>query len=79
MRSQPTYFAYASMTDNGTGDGTILSSFIDWQGYNKWVSAYEDQHCPSRKIYLNNTLTDWLRSQGLIGPEPPPTFRKVDR
>jgi hypothetical protein len=79
MRSQPTFYAYASTTDNGTGDGTILSPFIDWQGYNKWVSAYEDQHCPSLKITLNNTLTDWLRSQGLVGPEPPPTFRKVDR
>jgi len=45
MRSQPTFYAYASTTDNGTGDGTILSPFIDWQGYNKWVSDWEDQHC----------------------------------
>ena len=79
LASQPTFFAYVSMTDNGTGDGTILSSFIDWQGYSKWMSDYQDQHCPDIKVYNNNRLTDWLKGRGFIGPDAPPTFRKVSK
>jgi hypothetical protein len=79
MRSQPTFYAYASTIDNGTGDGTVLSSYIDWQGYNKWVGDYTSAHCPSIKAFQNNLLSDWFRDRGLIEPDPPPTFRKVGR
>jgi hypothetical protein len=79
MRSQPTFYAYASTIDNGTGDGTVISSFIDWQGYNKWAGDYTNTHCPSLRGYQNNQLSDWFRARGLIEPDPPPTFRKVGR
>ena len=79
MRSQATFYAYASTVDNGTGDGWILSSFIDWQGYNKWTGDYTSAHCPSIKTFQNNLLSDWFRDRGLIEPDPPPTFRKVGR
>ena len=77
MRSQPTFYAYASTIDNGTGDGTVIPSFIDWQGYNKWAGDYTDAHCPSIRAYQNNILSDWFRARGLIEPDPPPTFKKV--
>ncbi len=78
LSSQPAFFAYASTTDNGTGDPLVLSSFIDWQGYNNWVTAYKNQHCPSADVYKNNPFVDWLRTRGLIDPEPAPMFRKVE-
>lgn len=77
MRSQPTFFVYGSMVDNGTGDGVLLSPVVDWQGYNKWAGDYKDTHCPSLKTYQNNLLSDWFRARGLIEPDPPPTFKKV--
>jgi hypothetical protein len=78
LRSQPTFFVYGSMVDNGTGDGVMLSPVVDWQGYNKWAGDYKNQRCPSARVYQNNLLTDWFRNRGLIEPDPPPTFRKVD-
>jgi hypothetical protein len=77
MRSQPTFFAYASTVDNGTGDGVLLSPVMDWQGYNKWVGDYTKQHCPSIKAYQSNLLSDWFKARGFIEPDPPPMFRKV--
>ena len=79
LPNQPAFYAYASTTDNGTGDGTILSPVIDWQGYNKWFSDYQDQHCPDIKVYNSNRLTDWLKGRGFIGSDAPPTFRKVTK
>lgn len=77
LRSQPTFFVYGSMVDNGTGDGVMLSPVIDWQGYNKWAGDYTSAHCPSIRGYQNNQLADWFHARGLIEPDPPPTFRKV--
>ncbi|HEY3350316.1 MAG TPA: hypothetical protein VGM13_11120 [Thermoanaerobaculia bacterium] len=77
MKSQPTFFVYASTVDNGTGDGVLLSPVIDWQGYYKWAGDYKKGHCPSIRAYENNLLSDWFHARGLIEPDPPPTFKKV--
>lgn len=79
MRTQPTFYAYASTIDNGTGDGTVVSPLIDWQGWNKYVGDYTKGHCPSVRAYRNNLLSDAFRASGLVEPDPPPTFRKVGR
>lgn len=79
MRSTPTFFAYASMTDNGTGDGTMVSSFIDWQGYSKYTTDYKNAHCPGSSTPFGQALGEWMRDKGPSASEPPPTFSKVKK
>jgi hypothetical protein len=80
MRSQPTFFAYASMTDNGTGDGTILSPVVDWQGYSKYTSDYQKAHCPDKSVIApNSAVANWLREHGLLEPDTTPTFKKLKK
>lgn len=79
MRSEPTFFAYGSTTDNGTGDGFLLSPVVDWLGYSKYTSDYRNAHCPSSTIARDSAIGDLLRAKGLIERDPPPTFQKVKK
>jgi hypothetical protein len=79
MRSEPTFFAYGSTTDNGTGDGVLLSPVVDWQGYSKYTSDYRNAHCPNNTIARDSAIGDLLRAKGLIERDPPPTFQKVKK
>jgi len=79
MRNEPTFFVYGSTTDNGTGDGVLLSPVIDWQGYSKFTSDYRNAHCPGNIIARDSAIGELLRAKGLIGPDPPPTFQKLKK
>ncbi len=79
LSSEPAFFAYASMTDNGTGDGTFLAPSIDWMSYYTWLNNYKQAHCPNSSSSLGTQLEELLRARGLGLLESAPTFRKVPK
>ena len=79
LSSEPAFFAYASMTDNGTGDGTFLGPVIDYVTYSAWKSKYKDDNCPNLSCLRFTPVEEFLRARGLGLLEEAPVFRKVTK